>query len=99
MITTDNISTYSINGIMIYSNVLYPEIEVHEDDDYTISIDGDRLDNLSTYFYNTTDNWWMIAVANGLPKHTMFVEPGLQLRIPRDVDKIQTDFERLNVNI
>jgi hypothetical protein len=99
MIATENLDIYSVKGITIYSPVMYPEIDVNDMDDYTISIDGDRIDNLSQYFYGTTDNWWIIAIANNLPKHTMFIEPGIQLRIPRDVDKIQTDFELLNVNI
>lgn len=95
----ENITMYSVKGSQIYTSILYPEIEIHDLDKYTISIDGDRLDNLSSEFYNTTDNWWMIAVANNLPKHTLFVEPGLQLRIPYDVDKINADYDILNVSI
>lgn len=95
----ENINTYSVKGSQVYMPILYPEIEIHNLDKYTISIDGDRLDNLSSEFYNTTDNWWVIAIANNLPKHTLYIEPGLQLRIPYDIDKILNDYNLLNVSI
>lgn len=88
---------YVVNKKQIYKNVYYPEIDIHDNDIHIISVDGDRLDMLSNEFYQTTDNWWIISVANNLNKSSLYVEAGLQLRIPYDIDKILYDFEQLNI--
>lgn len=93
---TDYISTYLVKNKLIYRPVFYPEIDFHDQDKYIISTDGDRLDNLSNEFYNTTDNWWIIAVANTLNASSMYIEAGLQIRIPFDIETIMNDFKQLN---
>jgi nucleoid-associated protein YgaU len=43
---------------------------------------GDRLDNISTLFYGTPNNWWVIAQANKLTNGTLAINAGTILRIP-----------------
>jgi len=61
-------------------------------DFYMLTTEGSRLDLISNQFYQTPKFWWVIAVANGIGKGTLFVKPGIQLRIPvnpqKFVDKI-----------
>ena len=63
-------------------NTLYPDVPVSEDDWYVMTTVGDRCDALSQQFYSTSEFWWIIAVANGLPVDTLCPEIGVQIRIP-----------------
>ena len=40
--------------------------------------------------------WWVIAVANNLNDANFYVEPGIQLRIPANIDKINNDLAKIN---
>jgi hypothetical protein len=44
---------------------------------------NERLDNLSTLFYKTPSNWWVIAKANNLANGTVSVPDGTRLYIPK----------------
>lgn len=44
--------------------------------------EGERLDTISFKFYNTANNWWVIAKANNLANGTIGVPAGTVLRIP-----------------
>jgi hypothetical protein len=59
-------------------------------DKYIISREGDRLDLLATEFYDDPRWWWILAEANNLGKGSMYVPPGIQIRIP---DVMQRDVE------
>ena len=62
----------------------YPKFPKSSADQYIISREQDRLDNLAFEFYNDTRYWWIIATANPeLPKGSLVIPPGLQIRIPR----------------
>lgn len=69
-----------------YSSTIFPEVPLSPDDNYIITQDGDRLDNISFEFYNDTDLWWVIALANPnkLRKDSYYVNVGEQIRIPAD---------------
>jgi len=74
---------------------IYPEIPRSISDIYLISNSGDRLDLLSSKYYEDQTLWWIIAVANGLGKHGMIVPPGIQLRIPTEITTIQSLYRKL----
>ena len=66
----------------IQGQTLYPPIIPKSTDLYIVSRDGQRLDTL--------------AQANNITGGTLFVPPGTQLRIPKDVTSINTDLQKLN---
>lgn len=49
---------------------------------YYVSQEGDRLDTISSIFYNTPDNWWVLAKANNLANGTIAIPAGTKLFIP-----------------
>lgn len=81
-----------------YKNIEYPEIPVTPNDIYIISKSTDRLDLLAFDYYNDENLWWIISKANPdkIKRDSLFLDPGLQIRIPLDVENIYNDFERLN---
>lgn len=81
-------------------NTITPDSPLSSDDVYIITVNGDRLDNLAYEFYNDTSYWWVIAVANPekVRRDSVFVEGGIQLRIPSNPQIIQTSFNVLNTN-
>ena len=59
---------------------------------------GDRLDTLAHMFYNDVDLWWVIATANPdiVRRDSFNLKPGLEMRIPQDIQTILENFEQLN---
>lgn len=72
-------------GRFYKSNPVYPRIPLSPDDFYIITSIGDRYDTLAKQFYNDPTLWWIIASANNFEKASLTVTPGIQLRIPNDV--------------
>lgn len=87
------------NGIgnEYYVNNIYPEIEPTEEDDYVITVLGDRLDLLAFDFYGDSSLWWVIASANSLPGDSLYLEPGAQIRIPSDVISVINQYKQVNI--
>lgn len=72
-----------------YESLIDPNIPVNENDIYVITTVGDRLDLLAYNYYGDATMWWMIADANPtLSKGSLFLEAGLQLRIPYDSQSV-----------
>ncbi len=65
----------------------YNNVSPSANDFYLLTTEGSRLDLISNQFYNTPKFWWVIALANGIGKGTVFVKPGIQLRIPVNPQK------------
>lgn len=82
----------------IYRALKYPEIPLSVEDLYITTVDGDRLDLLANQFYQDVDMWWIIATANpGVVKRDTFnLKPGLEIRVPTDIQGIMQNFESLN---
>jgi hypothetical protein len=78
------------------SNVIYPEIPLSEEDYYVISTGGDRYDTLAQQFYSDNSLWWIIASANNSERGSLAVQPGVQLRIPADKDRILQLYNQVN---
>jgi len=57
---------------------------------------GDRLDLLAFDFYGDTSYWWVIASANALPGDSLYLEPGMQLRIPVNLSAAISQYNYTN---
>ena len=88
----------SVDFKRYYHPLKYPTISLHSDDLYITTTVGDRLDSLANQFYNDVRLWWIIANANvGIIRRDSFaLKTNLQIRIPRNIEKIRGDFEDLN---
>ena len=82
----------------VHDTTFYPKIVEEENDIYMTTRFGDRLDILAHRYYNDSSMWWVIAQANNI-EGTLFVEVGVQLRIPQVIQKIYGDLEDINNNL
>jgi len=80
----------------VYQTTLFPQIQQDDSDVFITSKTGDRLDLLAYQFYKDVTLWWIIAQANAIGKGTMNIEPGQQLRIPKNIPTIMADLETIN---
>lgn len=81
-----------------YTTTLYPEIPPNINDIYLLTEVGDRLDVLANTYYKDNSLWWIIAKANPdkIRRDGLLLKPGLQIRIPNNVENILTQFANLN---
>ncbi len=89
-------ATDAKNRKTYYKTIINPSIPVHASDLVIISVTGDRLDTLAVKHYGRSSYWWLIAEANGLGKGSLFIPPGMQLRIPKNLGKIQERQEKMS---
>lgn len=69
---------------LVYQSVIYPKISKTIEDDYIMTVAGDRLDLLAYKYYGDSSYWFVIASTNELGKGSMVLPAGLQLRILKD---------------
>mgnify|MGYP003626856823 FL=1 len=75
----------------------YPAIPYSSDDFYVITTGGDRFDVLANEYYNNSEYWWIIAVANPhVSRKNFVINQGIQLRIPVNVADIVENFKSKN---
>jgi len=68
-----------------YDSLIDPVIEKSIDDIYVVTSVGERLDLLAWKYYQDPELWWIISAANPeLRKDSLYLEPGIQVRVPRD---------------
>ena len=81
-----------------YATILYPEIPPNINDIYLLSEVGDRLDILANTYYQDTSLWWVIVKANPnkIRRDGLLLKPGIQIRIPNNIQSILNKFEKLN---
>ena len=84
------------DGKVVFNSTHYPEIPQSDSDIFIVSNETDSLDTLAFKYYKDPTLWWIIALANNIGKGRMSVEGGLQLRVPMDVQKILSDYDKLN---
>ena len=86
------------DGKRIFQYAKYPEIPLSVNDIYVTTTTGDRLDLLADQFYNNSDYWWIISCANPniIRRDGFYLKPGLEIRIPQNVQKIIENFISLN---
>jgi len=93
----DNIKVVqSPEGKQYRTTTIYPETPISDNDYYIITTAGDRYDNLADQFYNDHTLWWVIASANNSQRASLIVEPGIQLRIPGNIDTIINNYNKIN---
>ena len=97
-IKSANIKRTTVLQKRYYKPLKYPTIPLEMDDLYITTSIGDRLDILSYQFYKDVKLWWIIMNANvGVIRRDSFaLKPNLQIRIPRNTQKILNDFEKIN---
>lgn len=76
------------NGKLVLSMEVFPTIPKRDDDVYIITQETDRLDTLAEQFYEDPTMWWIIAYANNIDGADIGLEPGIQLRIPKNISNI-----------
>ena len=81
-----------------YTNTLYPEIPPSINDIYLLTEIGDRLDILANTYYQDSSLWWVISKANPdkIKRDGLLIKPGIQIRIPSNIQGILSDFENVN---
>ena len=81
-----------------YKNVKYPAIPLNPQDIYIVASANQRLDLLAKRFYNDVDLWWVINIANPnlVPRDSIYIPIGKQIRIPANVTSIKLQFDELN---
>ena len=84
-------------GKPYYKGKFYQNIPLSENDIYVITTIGDRLDYLAYTYYNDSELWWIISVANNnITKGSIFPIPGTQLRSPTNINNILSQLEKFN---
>ena len=86
----------SPEGKQYRTTTIYPETPISDSDYYIITTAGDRYDNLADQFYNDHTLWWVIASANNSQRASLIVEPGIQIRIPGNIDTIINNYNKIN---
>ena len=85
------------SGRRLTRSTIYPPIPRHDDDIYVITTIGDTIYALSETYYGSVNYYWVIGEANeNLKKRNQTIPPGLQLRIPSQLNPILRAFEDLN---
>ena len=92
------ISKRKSNNKSYYLNLKYPEIPLSINDIYIITTVGDRLDTLADKFLGNVNLWWIITTANPdvIRRDSFNLKPGMEIRIPDNVQGILEAFEKLN---
>ena len=82
-----------------YKNIEYPNIPVSSNDIYILSKSTDRLDLLANDYYGDSNAWWIISKANPdkIKRDSLFLNPGLQIRIPMNISDIYDTFYKINI--
>ena len=83
-------------GTRYRSNLIFPEIPESLNDLYVITTADDRFDTLALNYYKDSTLWWIIAGVNNIKKDSLVVQPGVQLRIPMDIQAVLDTFNSVN---
>ncbi len=86
----------SNKGKRSFKTTILPNIAPDISDMVIITKAGDRLDILAQVHYGDSNNWWIIAEANGLGKGSLFVPVGMQIRIPKRLDLITEKMDKIS---
>ena len=73
------------NGKRRKATIILPTPEMSVTDTYIRTTTVERLDLLAWKYYQDPELWWIISAANPeLRKDSLYLEPGIQVRVPRD---------------
>ena len=87
---------FNDTGSVYYLNNIYPDIQFSDTDNYVIATMGDRLDLLAFDFYGDSSLYWVIASANSISGDSLYPEPGMQLRIPSNIQAVLNSYKLIN---
>jgi len=94
-ITTDS----TIKGKQFKVTVKYPDIPLGFNDIYAYTDEGDRYDILAQTYYDDSNLWWIISIANPqFLQNSIYPPLGVQIRIPGNIGAIILDYQQLNEN-
>jgi len=79
---TTKLSVDVTKKIPYYTTAIPTQVPSEDIPFYYVTQDGDRLDILSQKFYNTPNNWWVLAKANNLADGSVSIPIGTRLFIP-----------------
>lgn len=82
-------------GQRAMTTAIMPKVRTRSTDSFIIMVERTRLDHLAHKFYKNPHYWWIIATANNI-RGTMYVSPGVQVRIPKEIGEILSEFTRIN---
>ena len=74
----------------------YKDVPISATDVWIQAIEGARLDTIAYDFYGSPKHWWILALANGMGKGTLYVTPGAKLRIPSNPTPYLTEYNKIN---
>lgn len=84
------------NGTRYLNRVEYPVIPIRDSDTIIRGQFGKTFSNLAFEAYGKTELWWIIARANDENRGSMYVVPGKEYRIPKEIGLILQQFKELN---
>lgn len=83
----------------VYDSLLDPEFIRSVNDIYVVCSFGERLDLLAFKYYGDATLWWVIAAANpDLRKDSLYLQPGVQVRIPITDENIYGKLRNYNTS-
>ena len=93
-----DIKTIRVGSFRYFKRSKYPFIPLSPSDTYIITQTEDRLDKLAYQYYGESNLWWVIATANPsiVRKDSLYLKPGLEVRIPVNINRIIEDYKRIN---
>lgn len=85
------------NKRQFYQSIIDPSIDRSSTDIYIVTKFGDRLDLLSWKYYGSAEYYFVILAANpDLRKDSLYLESGIQLRIPKDYQEVLMKYQERN---
>ena len=72
----------------VQSSAVLPHFEPDDSDILIMTTGEDRLDLLANHYFGDASKWWIIAMANNLTDIDLKCNPGTQLRIPTNTNRI-----------
>lgn len=85
------------NSFKYFGTTKYPVVPYTSNDIFVVTQEGDRFDQLSQQYYGDASLWWVISCSNpGLKQNSYYLPIGIQIRIPQDIQQVQSEFAILN---
>ena len=84
------------NGTRYLNRVEYPVIPIQDSDTIIRGQFGKTFSNLAFEVYGKIEFWWIIVRANNENRGSMYVVPGKEYRIPKEIGLILQQFKELN---
>ena len=84
------------NNTRYLNRVEYRVIPIQDSDTIIRGQFGKTFSNLAFEAYGKTELWWIIARANNENRGSMYVVPGKEYRIPRNITNVLREFKELD---